>query len=103
MNHHIKEKIAEYIFLAVALSSVLAVVLISVFIFAGGMPAIKEIGITDFVFGTKWKPTAAAPYYGVAPMIVGSLLITLGAVAIGVPMGIFSAVFLSDFCPDRLH
>lgn len=103
MNHQKKEQIAKYIFFAFALSSVLAVALISLFIFAGGWPAVKEIGIINFVFGTKWKPTAATPYYGVLSMILGSLLITLGAVAIGVPVGIFSAVFLSNFCPNRLY
>ncbi|MBR2504142.1 MAG: phosphate ABC transporter permease subunit PstC [Oscillospiraceae bacterium] len=103
MNNQTKEKLARNIFFAFALSSILAVVLISVFIFAGGMPALKEIGVAEFVFGTKWKPTAATPHYGVASMIVGSLLITLGAVIIGVPVGIFSAVFLSSFCPGRLH
>ena len=103
MNYRKKEQVAKYIFSAFALSSILAVALISIFIFAGGWPAIKEIGIIDFVFGTKWKPTASTPYYGVASMIVGSLMITLGAVITGVPAGIFSAVFLSNFCSNRLH
>ena len=103
MKSHTKERAAGCIFFIFALSGVLAVALISVFIFAGGLPAIKEIGIADFIFGTKWKPTAATPYYGIAPMIVGSLVITLGAVVTGVPVGVFSAVFLSQFCPDRLQ
>lgn len=98
-----KEIAAKYIFMFFALASILSVALISAFIFAGGWPAIKEIGIVNFVFGTKWKPAAATPYYGVASMIVGSLLITLGAVAIGVPVGIFAAVFISNFCPDRMY
>lgn len=103
MKSYKKEQIAKYVFLIIALSGTLAVVLIFVFIFAGGMPAIKEIGLTEFIFGTKWKPTASTPYYGVAPMIVGSVIITLGAVVLGVPVGIFSAVFLAQFCPQKLY
>lgn len=103
MNRQIKEKLAGYIFFAFALSSVLAVVLISIFIFAGSIPAIKETGLAAFILGTVWKPAAAVPSYGIASMITGSLFITLGAVLIGVPVGVFSAVFLSYFCPVRLH
>ena len=103
MGSQFKEKAAKYIFFAFAFSSVLAVVLISVFIFAGGAPAIKEIGLFNFLFGTKWKPTAQNPSFGIFSMIVGSLEITLGAVIIGVPIGVFSSVFLAKFCPDQLH
>lgn len=103
MNRQIKEKIARYIFFAFALSSVLAVALISIFIFAGGAPAIKEIGLFNFLFGTIWRPTAGTPHYGILPMIVGSILITCGAVLLGVPMGVFASVFLAYFCPDKLH
>ena len=103
MKRQTKEKLAKNIFFAFALSSVLAVLLISLFIFAGGAPAIKEIGLWNFISGTSWKPTAAVPSFGIGSMVVGSLLITAGAVLIGVPVGVFSAVFLSYFCPDKLH
>lgn len=103
MNRQIKEKLAKNIFFAFALSSVLAVLLIAVFIFAGGAPAIKETGFINFVSGTSWKPTAAVPSFGIGSMVVGSLLVTLGAVMIGVPVGVFSAVFLSYFCQEKLH
>ncbi|MEG1783033.1 MAG: phosphate ABC transporter permease subunit PstC, partial [Oscillospiraceae bacterium] len=98
-----KEKVAKYIFFLFALTSVLTVGLISFFIFAGGAPAIKEIGLANFLLGKVWKPSADNPSFGIFPMIVGSIEITIGAVAIGVPIGVMSSVYLAKFCPDRLH
>ena len=89
------------LFLICACVSILAVVLICVYLFASGVPAIGEIGVTDFLFGTKWKPSSG--YYGIFPMIIGSILVTGIAVVIGVPIGILCAVFMSHYCPEKLY
>ncbi|MCR4939284.1 MAG: phosphate ABC transporter permease subunit PstC [Treponemataceae bacterium] len=96
-----KEKLAKIIFLLAASFSILAVILICFFLFANGIPAIKEIGLWDFVCGSKWKP--GNDLYGIFPMILGSLYVTAGAVIIGGPVGLLTAIFLSKFCPPRLH
>ena len=97
----IKEKFWEIIFLLAAGFSFLAVLLICLFLFANGIPAIQKIGVADFLFGTKWKP--GNDLYGIFPMILGSFYVTAGAVIVGVPVGLMSAVFLSKFCPEWLH
>lgn len=99
--NRIKEKIMEYVFLLTAVVSILAVALICVFLFANGIPAIKEIGVLEFLTGRKWKP--GNNLYGIFPMILGSIYVTAGALVIGVPIGIFMAVFMARFCPKRLH
>ncbi|MEA5084067.1 MAG: phosphate ABC transporter permease subunit PstC [Lachnospiraceae bacterium] len=95
------EKIAKWVFCLAACTSVLAVATICIFLFAGGLPAIKEIGVSNFLFGTTWKPKNNI--YGILPMIVGSIYVTAGAIIVGVPVGILMAVFLSSFCPKRLY
>ena len=97
----VKEGIMHALFLMCACVSILAVVLICVYLFASGVPAIGEIGVTDFLFGTKWKPSSG--YYGIFPMIIGSILVTGIAVVIGVPIGILCAVFMSHYCPKKLY
>lgn len=96
-----KEKVMEGVFLAVATVSILAVALISFFLFANGIPAMREIGLKDFLLGITWKP--GNDKYGIFPMILGSIYVTAGAIAIGVPIGIFMATFMAKFCPQRLH
>ena len=97
----VKDGIMHALFLICACVSLLAVVLICVYLFASGVPAIGEIGVTDFLFGTKWKPSSG--YYGIFPMIIGSILVTGIAVVIGVPIGILCAVFMSHYCPKKLY
>ena len=97
----VKEGIMHALFLICACVSILAVVLICVYLFASGVPAIGEIGVTDFLFGTKWKPSSG--YYGIFPMIIGPILVTGIAVVIGVPIGILCAVFMSHYCPKKLY
>lgn len=97
----VKERLFEIIFLLAAGFSILAVLLICMFLFANGIPAMHKIGLTDFLFGIKWKP--GSELYGIFPMIVGSLYITAGAIILGVPVGLMTAVFLSRFCPEWLH
>ncbi len=74
-------------------------VLICIFLFANGVPAMKEIGLLDFLTGAKWKP--GNDIYGILPMILGSLYITAGAIVIGVPIGLLTAVFMAFYCPKK--
>lgn len=97
----IKEPLMHGVFVIAACASICAVALICVFLFANGVPAMQKVGVFDFLLGTKWKP--GNDIYGILPMIVGSLYITAGAIIIGVPIGILSAVFLAKFCPKPLY
>lgn len=96
-----KESFFKIIFLLCAAFSILAVLLICLFLFANGIPAMHKIGFLDFLFGQKWKP--GNELYGIFPMIVGSLYVTAGAIIFGVPVGLLTAIFLSKFCPEKLH
>ncbi len=96
-----KERAMHMVFLLTACVSIAAVVLICVFLFASGVPAIAEIGVFRFLGGTEWRPTSNI--FGIFPMIVGSLYVTAGALVIGVPIGILTAVFMARFCPPALH
>lgn len=98
---HIKEKGMKLLFFLTACVSIAAVILICIFLFASGIPAIREIGVFRFLLGTRWKP--ANNLYGIFPMIVGSLYVTAGALLIGVPVGILTAVFLARFCPKSIY
>lgn len=99
----LKEKTASGVFLLSALASILFVALICIFLFANGIPAILQIGVTDFLFGKEWAPTDEPASYGIFPMILGSVYVTLGALAIGVSIGLLSAIYLSRFCSKRIH
>lgn len=101
MNRTLKDNIFKYLYLSCAIFGIAAVILISVFLFARGIPSIMEIGLFKFLFGTKWNPTLNQ--FGILPMIVNSLYVTAFAVAIGVGIGVFSAVFMSKFCPKRIY
>lgn len=96
-----RELIMHIIFLVAACASVLSVGLICVFLFANGIPAMGKIGVFDFLLGIKWKP--GNDIYGILPMILGSIYVTAGAVVIGVPIGILTAIFMSHFCPKGLY
>ena len=96
-----KEKIWKKIFFLTAAFSILSVLLICIFLFANGIPAIKEIGFFDFLFGKKWKP--GSELYGIFSMIIGTIYVTAGAIIFGVPAGLFTAIFLAEFCPKKLH
>ena len=100
-NKAISEKIMRTIFAASALIAILAVGLICLFLFAGGLPAMGKIGILNFLTGTEWKPTYDE--FGILPMIVGSLYVTAGAIIFGVPVGLFTAVFMAKVCPKIIY
>ncbi len=96
-----KETAFTGICLAAACVSILAVALISFFVFANAFPAIAQIGVGNFIFGQTWKPLQGL--YGILPMIVASIYVTAGAILIGVPIGLFTAVYLARFCKTRLY
>ena len=89
------------VFFVCALASIAAVVLICLFLFANGIPAMKEIGLLNFLTGAKWKP--GNDIYGILPMILCSIYITAGAVVIGVPVGLLTAIFMAFYCPKKLY
>lgn len=93
--------LAQILFFIAACTSVLAVILICVFLFANGLPAIGKIGPLKFLLGQKWKPSNNL--YGILPFILGSIYVTAGAIAIGVPIGILTSVFMAKFCPRRIY
>lgn len=97
----IREKGMALVFLFAALVSILCVGLICVFLFANGIPAIREIGVPEFLLGRTWKP--GNDIYGIFPMIVGSVYVTGGALLLGVPIALLTAVYLAYFCPDGLY
>lgn len=102
MKHNAwKESFMRGVFFIAACASVLAVALICIFLFANGVPAIKEIGFVKFITGTVWKPNNQM--YGIFPMIIGSLYVTAGAILFGVPIGILTSVFMAEYCPKKIY
>lgn len=101
MSNKISEMIMQAIFLTAACTSVLAVALICIFLFSNGIPTMVKIGLEDFLLGTKWKPSNNL--FGILPFILGSIYVTAGAVAAGVPIALLTAVFLAFYCPKKLY
>ena len=101
MVRNLKEKFMEIVFLAAACASIIAVALICIFLFDSGLPAMKEIGLANFLFGTDWRP--GNNLFGIFPMILGSIYVTAGAIMIGVPIGLFMAVYLAMYCPTKVY
>jgi len=97
------ERVSKALFFVASLVSVAAVVCICIFIFSGAFPAIREIGLLKFLLGTQWKPNNEPQEFGILYMIIGSIYVSVGAIIIGVPVGILSAVFLAKFCPKKLY
>ena len=96
-----KEEIMKFVFLLAACASIATVAMICLFLFANGLPTIGKIGAADFFLGERWRP--ANDVYGILPMILGSLYVTLGAIVVGVPVGILTAVFMARFCPEKIY
>lgn len=96
------EKTAKMIFLICAITGVLAVVSITVYMFIKGTPALKNVGIAELLFGNVWKSTANPPAYGIAYIILSSIIGTFMAVLIGIPVGLLTAVFLSELAGKKI-
>ena len=99
--NRLTEKIIEIIFGFAAVMCIVAVVIICFFLFRSGIPAIGKIGLSEFLFGMKWKP--GNELFGIFPMIVGSIIVTGLSVLLGVPIGILSAVFMVFYCPIGMY
>lgn len=102
-THHnaARERGMKALFILAACVSVVAVFVICIFLFANGLPAIMKIGTWQFLSGTEWRPNNNV--FGIFPMIVGSVYTTMGALLIGVPVGILSAVYMVFYCPKRIY
>ena len=96
------ETIMNLVFFACGFIAIVFVLFISVYLIISGIPAIREIGLIDFLFGTEWASTAAEPKFGILPFILTSIYGTAGAIVLGVPVGFMTAVFLAKVAPPRL-
>ena len=99
---NITEKVMNLIFVVCGMISIIAVVGISAYMIISGLPAIKEIGLKEFILGQVWKSTASEPQYGILPFILSSIAATFGAVLVGVPIGLFMSVFLSKIAGPKV-
>ncbi|MCL2099652.1 MAG: ABC transporter permease subunit, partial [Oscillospiraceae bacterium] len=97
----LSEKLSEYVFLILALSSISILVLITVFIIVRGSPIIAKVGLFDFIFGMNWAPGRGE--FGIFPMIAGTAAVTFGAAAAGVPVGICCSIFLAEYAPAKMR
>lgn len=97
---NIKEKLSGTVFLLIAFSALSVLALITIFIFIKGVPIIAKVGFFNFVFGMVWDPSNGL--YGIFPMIIGSVSVTLGAAVLGVPVAICCSIFLAEFAPAAL-
>ena len=89
------------IFFVCGVASVLCVAAITIYMVVSGLPAIREIGLWDFLTGTVWAPTAENPQFGILPMILTTILGTFGAIVVGAPLGLFTAVFICYLAPKK--
>lgn len=103
MNNKKFESFMKGIFILSSLVSIISILLICIFIFKGGVPFIKEYGLRNFLLGREWKPSNSRPLYGILPMILGSSYVTIGAVLVGVPIGIMTATYMSYFSGKKIY
>jgi phosphate transport system permease protein len=97
------EVLMKYVFMLAATASILAVLLICIFLFINGVPAMVEIGMFNFLLGRVWAPSNVPALFGIFPMILGSIYVTAGAIIVGVPIGVLTAIFMAKFCPPFLY
>ena len=97
------DRAMQGVFLVCGLITIACVFVITIYLIISGLPAIREIGIIEFLSGKVWASTAAEPEYGILPFIMTSIYGTLGAIIVGVPVGFFTAVYLSKFAPEGVR
>ena len=102
MTRYTKEKFIKYILFLFALVSILVLALIVFFLFREGLPIFKIVSMGNFLFGLEWYPTADPPLFGIFPLIVGSLIVTLIATVIAVPLGVLSAIYIAEIAPGAI-
>lgn len=103
MKNKILELSMRILFFITACASVAAVILICVFLFSSSIPAISEVGLGNFLGGMKWAPNNQPAQFGIFPMIIGSIYVTVGAIIVGVPIGLLTALFMARFCPPKAY
>lgn len=115
MQGKLTERLMKYVFMFCAILSIVSIILIFYFIFIGatrsggswefngGLPFLMEHGFIDTIFGMQWQPSWNEPLYGIFPFIMGSIYVTIGAVVVGVPIGVLTAIFMAYFCPPALY
>ena len=102
MTRYQKEIVIKNLFFILSLISILILGLIVVFLFREGLPIFREVSVREFIFGREWYPTYSPPAYGIWPLIVGSLIVTLFSSLLAVPLGVLSAVYISEIAPPAI-
>jgi len=97
------ERVIRFVFFGVALASITTLFLIALFLFSEGVPIFKEVSVTDFIFGTEWYPTDDPPDFGIFPLIVASLAVTLVSSVISIPLGVLTALYLAERASPRVR
>lgn len=100
-NKKLAENIMNAVFTICGLAALAFVIVITAFLLVSGIPAIGKIGFVQFIFGKVWAPTAASPLYGILPFITSSVIGTIGAILIGVPLGLLCAIYIAKFAPKK--
>ena len=103
MTRRQKELIIKNIFAILAFISVIILAMIILFLFREGLPIFEEVSVTDFLFGQEWYPTYSPPSYGIWPLIVGSVIVTVISCLLAVPFGVLSAVYISEIAPPSVR
>jgi phosphate transport system permease protein len=98
-----KERFMNRLFLVVATASILILIMITLFLFMEGLPLFGKVSVSDFIFGQYWYPTSDPPDFGIYPLIIGSLAVTLISAMIAIPLGVMTAVYLAEIAGARLR
>jgi phosphate transport system permease protein len=98
-----REKVMKAVFFISSVLSLFFLALICLFLFGNGIPGLFKIGAANLLLGTDWSPVDDPPFFGILPMIMGSICVTIGAIIVGTPTGIFTAVFMVYYCPKALY
>ncbi|MDU0946695.1 MAG: phosphate ABC transporter permease subunit PstC, partial [Anaerococcus vaginalis] len=92
-----KEKFGEIVFLISAIMSILLIILITFFIFRSGIDFVNKYGLMKFITGNKWAPTAKPAFFGIGPMIIGSIIVTVLSAIIAIPFGLAVSIFMAYY------
>ena len=98
----IREQFIKSLFFLTAFFAVIAIILILLFLVRDGFPILQQVTLPDFLLGLSWEPTAAVPLYGILPLIVGTILVTIGSMVFAVPLSIGCAIFIAELAPSRM-
>lgn len=98
-----KEQIIQAIFFGIALSSIMMLIMIVIFLFREGLPIFRKVSVLNFIFGKLWYPTSDPPDFGIFPLIIGSLAVTVISAVISIPIGVMTAVYLAEIASSRLR